>query len=68
MPAAAATVTPGEVSPRRAVPAAIARPEYVDRPAPTPFDGSEIKDAEAIERMRHASQLAARALAARLKG
>lgn len=64
MPAAAATVTPGEVSPRRAVPAAIARPEYVDRPAPTPFDGSEIKDAETIERMRHASRLAAQALAA----
>ena len=64
MPAAAATVTPGEVSPRRSVPATIRRPEYVDRPAPAPFDGSEIKDAEAIERMRHASQLAARALAA----
>lgn len=64
MPAAAATVTPGEVSPRRAVPAAIARPEYVDRPAPTPFDGSEIKDAETIERMRHASRIAAQALAA----
>ncbi|WP_434967322.1 type I methionyl aminopeptidase [Janibacter indicus] len=63
MPAAAATVTPGEVSPRRAVPAAIARPEYVDRPAPTPFDGSEIKDAETIERMRHASRIAAQALA-----
>lgn len=64
MPAAAATVTPGEVSPRRAVPAAIARPEYVDRPAPTPFEGSEIKDAETIERMRHASRIAAQALAA----
>ncbi|QNF93017.1 type I methionyl aminopeptidase [Janibacter sp. YB324] len=64
MPAAAATVTPGEVSPRRAVPAAIARPEYVDRPAPTPFDGSEIKDAATIERMRHASRIAAQALAA----
>lgn len=64
MPAAAATVTPGEVSPRRFVPATIRRPEYVDRPAPAPFAGSEIKDAETIERMRHASQLAARALAA----
>lgn len=64
MPAAAATVTPGEVSPRRSVPATIRRPEYVDRPAPAPFAGSEIKDAETIERMRHASQLAARALAA----
>jgi methionyl aminopeptidase len=46
------------------VPATIRRPEYVDRPAPAPFDGSEIKDAETIERMRHASRIAAQALAA----
>ena len=34
MPKTYATVAPGEVSPRRAVPATIERPEYVDRPAP----------------------------------
>jgi methionyl aminopeptidase len=57
------TLTPGTVSPRREVPSSIARPEYVDRPAPTPFDGPEVKDAETIEKMRVACRLAARALA-----
>lgn len=55
------TVLPGTVSPRRAVPKAIPRPEYVDRPAPAPFRGSEIKDAATIERMRAAGRLAAQA-------
>ena len=58
------TLVPGEVSPRRAVPASIARPEYVDRPAPRPFTGTEVKDAETIERIRAASRLAAQALQA----
>jgi methionyl aminopeptidase len=57
----APTVAPGRVSPRRPVPAHIARPEYVDREWPEPFTGSEVKDAETIERMRVAGQLAARA-------
>ena len=39
------------------------RPEYVDRPAPTPFSGSEVKDEETIERMRVAGRVAAQALA-----
>ncbi|GAA1996821.1 type I methionyl aminopeptidase [Nocardioides kribbensis] len=60
-PPAAAPVTPAAVSPRRPVPAHIARPEYVDRPAPAPFEGSEVKDAETIERMRAACRLAAQA-------
>jgi methionyl aminopeptidase len=51
------------VSARRAVPAGIARPEYVDRPNPQPFTGSEVKDAETIEAMRVAGRLAAQALA-----
>ena len=54
-------VVPGTVSPRRAVPAHIERPEYVDKPAPAPFTGSEVKDDETIERMRIACRLAARA-------
>ncbi|HET8603180.1 MAG TPA: type I methionyl aminopeptidase, partial [Marmoricola sp.] len=54
-------VVPGTVSPRRAVPEHIERPEYVDKPAPTPFTGSEVKDAETIERMRVACHLAAQA-------
>jgi methionyl aminopeptidase len=55
-------LTPATISPRRPVPATIARPEYVDKPAPAPYDGSEVKDAETIERMRVAGRLAAQAL------
>jgi methionyl aminopeptidase len=55
-------VAPAVLSPRRPVPASIPRPEYVDRPAPAPYDGPEVKDAETIERMRAAGRLAARAL------
>ena len=43
------------------MPAHIARPEYVDRPAPQRFTGEEVKDAETIERMRVAGRLAAQA-------
>ncbi len=43
------------------MPAAIARPEYVDKPGPAPFTGSEVKDAETIEKMRVAGKLAAQA-------
>jgi methionyl aminopeptidase len=46
----------------RTVPAAIPRPEYVGRKAPARFTGSEVKDAEMIERMRVAGRLAARAM------
>ncbi len=56
-------LTPGRVSPRRAVPDSIARPEYVGRPAPSPYRGSEVKDEETIERMRIAGRIAADALA-----
>ena len=55
-PVAAATI-----SPRRPVPAHVPRPEYVDKPAPERFTGSEVKDAETIERMRVAGRLAAQA-------
>ena len=54
-------IAPGKVSPRRPVPANIVRPEYVDRPAPAPFTGSEVKDADTIERMRIAGRIAAEA-------
>jgi methionyl aminopeptidase len=55
-PVAAATV-----SARREVPAHIPRPEYVDKPAPAPFTGSEVKDDDTIARMRVAGRLAAQA-------
>ena len=53
---------PGVDSAPRAVPASIARPEYVGRPGPAPFSGSEIKTQETIERIRVAARLAAQAL------
>ena len=53
---------PGKVSPRRGVPESIARPEYVDKPAPSPFDGSDIQTLETIEAMRIAGRIAADAL------
>ncbi|GAB3996591.1 type I methionyl aminopeptidase [Nocardioides marmoraquaticus] len=43
------------------MPAHVLRPEYVDRPAPAPYDGPEVKDAGTIERMRAAGRLAAQA-------
>lgn len=58
-----APITPGAVSPRREVPAEIARPEYVDRPAPTLSGGPLVQTPETIERMRIAGRLAARAMA-----
>ncbi|NGO70808.1 type I methionyl aminopeptidase [Streptomyces boncukensis] len=55
-------LVPGTVSPRRSVPASIPRPEYVDKPAPAPYEGPEAQDAETLERMRTAGRIAARAL------
>ncbi len=55
-------LVPGTISPRRAVPASIARPEYVDRPGPAPYSDSEVKDCATIERMRVAGRIAAQAL------
>ena len=57
-------LVPGVQSPRRSVPGHIARPEYVDRAAPERFTGSEIKDAETIDRMRVAGRIAGQALQA----
>jgi methionyl aminopeptidase len=64
MPVTFATVAPHDVSPRRPVPSAIARPEYVDKARPAPFTGSEVKDADTIERMRVAGRIAAQAMEA----
>lgn len=58
------SVAPGEVSPRRAVPASIERPEYVDKPAPDKNLSPEVKDAETIELMRVAGRVAAQAMQA----
>jgi methionyl aminopeptidase len=57
------TLVPGKVGPRRPVPPAIPRPEYVDRPGPRRYEGPEVKSPEIIERMRVAGRLAAQAMA-----
>jgi methionyl aminopeptidase len=64
MPITYASVAPGAISGRRSVPSSIARPEYVDRPAPAKFTGPEVKDAETIEKMRIAGRIAAQAMEA----
>ena len=56
-------LVPGTISPRRAVPATIARPEYVDKPAPAPYRGPDVLDDETVARVRVAARLAAQALA-----
>jgi len=43
--------------------ASIARPEYVDKPAPAKYTGPEGKDAATIELMREAGRIAAQAMA-----
>jgi methionyl aminopeptidase len=57
-------IRPGALSPRRAVPAAIVRPHYVDARPGTPADHDDpmVKDADTIERMRVAGRIAADAL------
>ncbi len=56
-------LVPGTLSPTRRVPASIPRPEYVGKPAPTPYTGPEVQDTETIEKMRVASRIAAQAMA-----
>ena len=56
-------ISPGVVSPVRAVPAPIARPEYVGRPGPRPDPGLWVQTPETIEKMRIAGGIAARAMA-----
>jgi methionyl aminopeptidase len=58
-----APLQPGSVAPLLPVPDSIDRPEYVGKPAPTPYTGPERKDGETIARMRIAGRLAADALA-----
>jgi len=53
---------PGRISPRLAVPISIPRPEYVGRPGPAKFLGSNIKSPSQIEKIRSAGKLAAQAI------
>jgi methionyl aminopeptidase len=57
-----APLVPGAQTPRRDVPSSIARPEYVDKPAPKRDTGNGVRTPEVIEAMRVASRIAAQAL------
>jgi methionyl aminopeptidase len=63
MPLARSRVAAHPLTPRRPVPAAIARPHYVDVPHPREDGDVRIKDPETIERMRVAGRIAAQAMA-----
>ncbi len=58
------SLQPGVVSPMRSVPPHIPRPEYVGQKRAARHTGSEVKDAETIEKMRVTCSLAAQSLAA----
>ena len=55
-------IKPSTITPRRPVPEAIERPEYVDQPAPLPYNGSHVQTPETIEKMRVAGRIAAQAM------
>src|SRR5690625_7199188 len=57
-------LVPGDVGPRRAVPARIERPEYVDKDEAVSDSGAKVQTAEVIERVREASRIATRAVQA----
>lgn len=59
---AAGRLRPGSISPARPVPTHIPRPEYVGKPAPAPFTGSDVYTAEEIERIRRSGRIAAQAI------
>lgn len=54
----------GRISPPRAVPPGIPRPEYVGRPGPRPFTGSDVYSHEDIELIRESGTIAADAIEA----
>ena len=56
------TLKPGKISPRRAVPAHIDRPEYMYHSGPEVVTAGDIKSPETIEKIRVAGRIAAQAL------
>ncbi|MBB5831353.1 type I methionyl aminopeptidase [Brachybacterium aquaticum] len=63
-PEGRARLVPGELSPRRTVPASIERPEYVDKDEAVSDSGPYVQSADVIARVREASRIAALALQA----
>jgi methionyl aminopeptidase len=60
---ASGSLIPGQLSPIRAVPESIRRPDYVWKPAPKAFNGSHVRSPEEIEKIRRAGKIAAQAIA-----
>ena len=61
---AAGHLVAGRLSPARGVPGSIPRPEYVGRPGPRPFTGSDVYTPSEIARIRTSGRIAARAVEA----
>jgi methionyl aminopeptidase len=57
-------LVPGVISPHRAVPADIPRPEYVGKRGPREYTGNDVYDADGIERIRESGRIAAGAVEA----
>src|SRR5690625_5975461 len=57
-------LVPGDVGPRRAVPARIERPEYVDKDEAVSDSGPKVQTAEVIEPVHEAARIATRTLQA----
>jgi methionyl aminopeptidase len=55
-------LVPGRISPQLSVPNSITRPEYVGKPAPAKFLGSNLKTPAQIEKIRTSGTIAARAI------
>ena len=55
-------LVPGVITPQKPVPPGIPRPEYVGKPAPRRFTGSDVYSPDAIERIRESGRIAARAV------
>ena len=55
-------LVPGTITPERPVPRNIPRPEYVGKAGPAPFTGTEVKDAETLEKIRISAKIAAQAI------
>lgn len=56
------TLTPGTISPARPVPEHIVKPNYVGLDEPPQYTGPDAYDAETVEKIRRAGQLAADAM------
>lgn len=59
---ASGLLIPGVLAPPRPVRPDIARPEYVGKPAPASYAGTNIYSADEIEQIRHAGNISSRAL------